>query len=168
MTLAALVYGPGADPPGVMGTVIATLRQRGVALAGAIQFNTGSCTMTLELLPSGLHIPISQDLGSGAGACRLDSGALADAAAQIRQAIDASPALAVFNKFGAQEAAGAGLRDEMATAAMAGLPVLTTVRDSLLNQWVEFTGGESVQLPCSVEAALAWWDSLACRASPAR
>jgi hypothetical protein len=78
----------------------------------------------------------------------------------MRRAIEASPSLAVFNKFGGQEAAGGGLRDEMAAAVMAGVPVLTMVGERFMTQWLEFTGGDSVQLPCSVEAALDWWDSL--------
>lgn len=167
MALAALVYGSDVDPSDVLGKVVATLHQRGVALAGAIQHSTGSCSMALELLPSGLRMPISQDLGSGTGACRLDSGALAEAASLIRQSINAAPALVIFNKFGAQEAAGRGLHDEMVTAAMAGLPILTTVRDTLLTQWGAFTGGDAAQLPCTLDAALAWWDSLARRSDPA-
>lgn len=160
MTVAALVYGSGVDPAPALQEVVRVLRQRGVALAGAIQYGDGSCSMTLELLPSGLRMPISQDLGSGASGCRLDSVALAETASLVRQAIDAAPALAVFNKFGAQEAAGGGLRNEMATAATAGVPVLTAVRENLLPQWSAFTGGDSVQLACSADAALGWWDTL--------
>lgn len=117
--------------------------------------------MELELLPSGRRLPISQNLGSGASGCRLDTVALAEAASIMRRAIDASPQLVVFNKFGAQEAAGRGLRDEMTAAAVGGLPVLTAVSAALLNEWSDFTGGGAVQLPCSVDAALAWWDALA-------
>lgn len=159
--IAALIYGDGIDPAPVLAEVVAQLRKRGVALAGVIQHGDCSCAMTLELLSSGRRITISQDLGSGARGCRLDSAALAETASLVRQAIDASPALAVFNKFGSQEAAGNGLCDEMAAAAVAGLPVMTAVRDSLLDQWSDFTGGEYAMLACSTEAALAWWDGLA-------
>lgn len=164
MKLAAIVY-DGADPAPVLAEVVARLQKRGVALAGAIQHGDASCAMTLELLPAGRHITISQNLGSGAGACRLDPAALAEVASAVRQAIDASPALAVFNKFGAQEAAGRGLHAEMAAAAASGVPVLTTVRDNLLEQWSVFTGGEFVPLACSADEVLAWWDALAAPAS---
>lgn len=160
VTIAALVYNDGIDPAPVLEELVALLRKRGVALAGAIQHGDSSCSMTLELLHSGLRVPISQSLGSGASGCRLDSLALAETASVVQQAIAASPSLAIFNKFGAQEAAGNGLRDEMAAAATAGVPVLTAVRESLLEQWSAFTGGEYARLACSTEAALAWWDAL--------
>lgn len=161
MSLAALVYSADVDPAPVLENVVAHLRMRGVALAGAIQHGNGSCAMTLELLPSGLRIPISQNLGSGASGCKLDSVALAEAASAVRQALEAAPALAVFNKFGAQEAAGNGMHNEMAAAAIAGIPILTAVRDNLLEQWAAFTGGEFVPLACTADAALAWWDASA-------
>jgi hypothetical protein len=161
LKIAALIYRDGIDPAPVLAEVVAQLRKRDVALAGVIQHGDGSCAMTLELLSSGERVPISQDLGSGSRGCRLDSTALAATASLVRQAIDTSPALAVFNKFGSQEAAGKGLCDEMAVAATAGLPILTTVRDSLLDQWSAFTGGECALLDCSTEAALNWWDGLA-------
>lgn len=158
--IAALVYGPGVDPSPVLLEVVRKLQERGVALAGAIQHSAGPCSMALEILPSGLRIPISQELGSGATGCRLDSAALAEAASMVRRAIDTAPALVVFNKFGAQEAGGSGLYDEMATAMIAGIPVLTAVNETLLPQWTAFTGGEFVRLACSAEAAQTWWDSI--------
>jgi hypothetical protein len=160
MPIAALVYSPEADPEAVLAEVVRLLQARGVALAGGIEHNSGVCSSEMELLPSGVRMSISQDLGSGASGCRLDTTALAEAASAMRRAIEASPSLAVFNKFGGQEAAGGGLRDEMAAAVMAGVPVLTMVGERFMTQWLEFTGGDSVQLPCSVEAALDWWDSL--------
>lgn len=159
--IAALIYGAGVDPSPVLLETVRKLQARGVALAGAIQHSNGPCSMALEILPSGLHVPISQELGSGATGCRLDSAALAEAASMVRRAIDTAPALVVFNKFGAQEAGGSGLYDEMAAAMIAGMPVLTAVNEALLPQWTAFTGGEFARLACSTEATLAWWDSIA-------
>jgi len=158
--IAALVYSPDIDPAPVLAEVVQMLRERGVALAGAIEHNNSSCSMELELLSSGSRMGISQALGSGAAGCRLNGAALAEAASLVRRDIEAAPALAIFNKFGSQESAGGGLRDEMAQAAMAHIPVLTAVGERFLDQWSAFTGGDSVQLPCSAEAALAWWDAL--------
>lgn len=159
-TIAALVYDDNIDPAPALEEVVRMLQKHGVALAGAIEHGDISCAMTLEILPSGLRMPISQNLGSGSNGCKLDSVALAEAASLVRKAINASPALAVFNKFGSQEAAGGGMRDEMIAAATAGVPILTAVREKFLAQWSEFTGGDSVQLACSAEAALAWWHTL--------
>lgn len=161
--IAALIYGPGIDPSPVLVEIVRSLQERGVALAGAIQHSAGPCSMALEILPSGLRIPISQSLGSGASGCRLDSAALAEAASLVRRTIESAsaPALVVFNKFGAQEAGGSGLYDEMAAVMIAGMPVLTAVNEALLPQWTAFTGGEFARLTCSAETALAWWDGIA-------
>lgn len=160
-TIAALVYDAGIDPAPAMENFVRALQERGIALAGAIQHNEGSCSMSLEILPSGLRMPISQNLGSCASGCRLDSVALAEASSLVRMSLATSPKLALFNKFGAQEAAGKGMHEEMAAAATAGIPILTAVSQALMKEWLDFTGGESVQLACSAEAALAWWDGLA-------
>lgn len=157
MPIAALVYGPETDPSPTLTEVVRILQARGVVLAGALQHDNGPCSMELELMPSGRRMSISQDLGAESAGCKLDTTALAEAGSLIRRAIDGSPMLAVFNKFGTQEAAGDGLRDEMAAALMAGIPVLTAVGERFLPQWLEFTGGDSVQLACTADAALHWW-----------
>ena len=90
-----------------------------------------ACAMSLEELASRRVIPISQELGPGSSSCRLDPAAMAEAAALVGQSIAASPDLFIFNKFGSQELAGAGLRSEMAEVAAAGLPLLTTVRATM-------------------------------------
>lgn len=158
--IAALVYGEDVHPSTIMTDVVRELRGRGVSLAGAIQHDEGPCSMILELLPSGMRMSISQQLGSGSAGCRLETGALAEAALRMRQALDSGPQLAVFNKFGAQEAAGAGLRDEIAAAVLAGIPVLVPVRERFLPEWSDFTGGEFTRLDCHTPAALAWWDAV--------
>ena len=161
--IAALVYSTEINPAPVLGEVVRVLQARGVALAGAVQHDAGPremCGMELEVLPGGASLPMSQELGAGSHACRLDPAALAEAAAQVRRAIDAGAALTVFNKFGAQEVNGEGLRDEMAAAVLAGVPLLTAVAERFVGQWTEFTGGEAEALPCTAEAALAWWARL--------
>jgi len=159
-SIAALVYSTGEDPTVVLAEIVRTLAKRGIPLAGVIQHHGGPCLMELELLPSGRRVPISQKLGNGTRGCRLDTSAMAEAASLVRAALDASPALAVFNKFGAQEASGGGLRDEMIAAITSGVPVLTVVKSDLLDQWNAFTGNSSIQLPCTTAAALAWWSSV--------
>lgn len=158
-TIAALVYGPEANAASVLAEVVRIFRERGVALGGAIQHNDGPCSMVLEILPAGTRVPISQNLGSGATGCKLDTCALTEAAFLIRRSIDAAPQLALFNKFGGQEAAGRGLCDEMAAAVLSGVPVLTAVSEHLLPEWSAFTGGAHVPLACKPEAAVAWWDT---------
>ncbi|MEZ5629044.1 DUF2478 domain-containing protein [Denitromonas sp.] len=159
--IAALFYPPDTDPVPVMAQLVRALQARGVALVGAIQHDTGpraNCSMALELLPSGQRLPMSQYLGSGSNACRLDPAAMAEAAITVQAAIADGAELAIFNKFGSQEALGDGLRDEMAAAVMAGIPLVTAVGERFADAWTDFTGGSYDRLPCSAEAALAWWD----------
>lgn len=158
--IAAFIYCSGSDPSVVLSEAAHELIGRGLKLAGAVQHSNGPCSMELEILPSGRRISISQSLGSGATGCRLDSGALAEAASIVRRSIASSPDLMVFNKFGTQEAAGSGMCDEMAEAVMAGIPVVTAVNESLLEQWTAFTGGEFTVLPCTSASVLDWWTAL--------
>jgi hypothetical protein len=164
LPIAALVYATDTNPSPVLVEVARILKSRGVGLVGAIQHDLGpkeTCGMELELLPSGERLPMSQDLGPGSNACRLDPAAMAEAGAQVRKAIEAGqPELAIFNKFGTQEVAGEGLRDEMVATVMAGIPLLTAVAERFGDDWAAFTGGETSLIPCTVEDALAWWSAL--------
>jgi hypothetical protein len=160
LPIAALIYDPETDPAPALVEVVRALRTRGVTLAGAIQHATESCAMELEFLSSDRRMSIAQNMGSGAGSCRLDARALAEAASVIRQAIDSAPSLAIFNKFGTQEAEGKGLHDEITAAVTAGVPVLIPVGERFLPQWSAFTGGEFAALPCTAHAALSWWDAI--------
>lgn len=157
--IAAFVYRPDEDASSLLAEVARLLCAEGVMLAGAVQHHDGPCQMSLEIFPSGRRLAISQPLAK-AGSCKLDTGALAEAAALVRQAIDGKPQLAIFNKFGAQEAAGDGMRAEMAAAVVADVPLLTAVSEELLPQWSTFTGGNDVHLQCRPEAAMGWWRSL--------
>jgi hypothetical protein len=63
----------------------------------------------------------------------------------------------IVNKFGAQEAIGGGLRDEMMQVALAGIPLLTSVGRRFLPQWQEFIGEDALLLSVSLDVGLAWW-----------
>lgn len=163
LPIAAVVYAPDTDPSPLLAAVAATLGERGVRVAGVVQRDLGpreKCAMELEVLPAGVRMPMTQELGEGASGCRLDPAALAEAAAQVRAALDTGPQLAVFNKFATQEVSGGGLRDEMAAAVLAGIPLLTAVAARYVDEWQAFTGGESTLLACTQDAMLAWWDTL--------
>ena len=163
LPIAAAIYAPDTDPSTVLAALAATLRDRGVRVAGVVQHDLGAgamCAMELEILPSGMRLPMTQNLGTGASGCRLDPAALAAAAAQVQAALDTGPQLAVFNKFATQEVAGEGFRDEMAAAVLAGIPLLTTVAARYIDEWQDFTGGDSTLLACTPDAMIAWWDAL--------
>jgi len=150
---AAVALPPEADAGSWLAAVVERLQAAGFAVGGV---NTADhddgpreCRRPMYLcdLLTGERIKISQDLGPAAAGCALDTGQLALAGQAVYRAIDAGVALVIVNKFGAQEAAGKGLRDELLAAAEAGVPVLTTVKPELVTAWQEFVGELGTLLP---------------------
>lgn len=161
--LAAIRYAPEDDICALMAQTAQALTALGVKLGGVLQHegragSDGPC-MTMENLATGEHFSLSLDSDSGIDTCRLNPASLAHAATLIRSTIASGTDLVMINKFGAQEAAGVGLRDEMGLAALADLPLLTTVADHLLDDWHTFTGGASVIIEPRLDNILDWWHS---------
>lgn len=150
---AAVALPAGLDGAAWMADLIERLEAAGLAIGGMRAAVTAdgplACRrpMYLQDLLTGEQIRISQDLGPAAEGCALDPGQLAVAGQAVYRAIEAGVALIVINKFGAQEAAGAGLRDELLAAAEAGVPLLTTVKPELVGAWQEFVGELGQLLP---------------------
>ncbi|WP_353181890.1 DUF2478 domain-containing protein [Bosea sp. (in: a-proteobacteria)] len=159
--LAAIPYASDFGIDAFMQGVVARLRLRGLRLGGVIQHNDAECAdrcmaMSLEDLASGARFPISQDLGPAAEGCRLDAAGLAAAASAFAGALAERADLVVVNKFGKQEALGEGLRDEIAKAAMAGLPVLLAVRLDFLPAWRAFVGEDWAELAADADTVERW------------
>jgi hypothetical protein len=136
------------------------LRARGVKLGGLVQHNvvkhgTDCAEMRLEDLAGGKHVVISLARPRGAG-CRLDAAGLAEAAALGARGIASGVDLAIISKFGAQEAAGKGLREEIAQAVILGTPLLISVSSRLLCAFEDFIGETWTRLPPDVAAVEAW------------
>ncbi|MBI1179696.1 MAG: DUF2478 domain-containing protein [Alphaproteobacteria bacterium] len=166
--LAAVLYRPEDDIDSLLHDFAATLRADGVAVGGVVQRNAKTdegriVQMHLLDLTSGREIRLCQDLGSGATSCRLDPAGLAEASRAVGRAIEAGSELVVVNKFSKQEAAGKGLRDELAAAIVAGLPVLTAVPEKHLEAWATFTGDRGTMLLCSRRTLDGWWADIAAR-----
>lgn len=160
--IAAIVYSPTDRVEALMIRAARHLAAQGVRLGGVLQHDVGlaegdPCGMEMEDLASGERFPLSQELGSGSEACRLDTSSLAYAGMAVHAAINGGADLIFVNKFGAQEAAGAGLRSEMAATVVSGVPLLTAVGGRFLAEWQEFTGGDSVLLEPRLESILDWW-----------
>lgn len=163
--IAAIVYRPTDHVEAILVEVARALEARGVRLGGVLQHDIATviddpCAMELEDLDSGERFALSQELGSGSEACRLDPASLAHAAMAVRRAVDKGVELVVINKFGAQEVSGAGLRSEMGVAVLAGVPLLTAVGERFLSDWLDFTGGVSTLLKPDTHDVLQWWDAL--------
>jgi nucleoside-triphosphatase THEP1 len=159
--LAAIVYSAGFAIDELMAKIAEELRAQGLRLGGVVQRNQGDCaddcaSMTLEDLATGRLYPISEDRGAGASGCRLDAAGLAAAGGAVASALDAPVDLLIINKFGKQEALGQGLRAEIAAGILAGLPLLTAVRDDVLPAFAAFAGEDWQRLAPAREAALGW------------
>ncbi|SDR56753.1 Protein of unknown function [Rhizobiales bacterium GAS113] len=136
------------------------LRARGLKLGGLIQHNVEKegidcAEMLLEDLASCRRVSISLSRTKGSG-CRLDPAGLAEAAALGAQGIAGGVDLAIISKFGAQEASGKGLRQEIAQAAMQATPLLTSVSRRLLPAWNAFIGEDWIELRAEPDAIEAW------------
>lgn len=174
LKLTAIIYRSGEDDiDGLLKTFAADLIREGHRIGGVVQHNAkGECgphdLMQLIDLMTGRAIPICQALGGGAMSCKLDPAGLADAAVSVSRAIAEDVELVIVNKFSKQEAAGGGLRAELADAVVAGLPVLTAVSDKCYDAWIEFTGGYGTTLVCERAIIDDWWREMSRREGRAR
>lgn len=165
LPIAAFLYEPGDPVEALMAQAAQALREVGVRIGGLVQHSVrdneeARCRINLENIGTGAVYPMSQNLGAASQSCALDVNALADASWVLRQAVTDEAQLVIINKFGAQEAGGSGLRDEMMQVAMAGIPLLTSVGRRFLPQWHEFMGDGAILLPLSLDAAIGWWQRL--------
>ena len=159
--LAAIPFASGFAIDAFMHGLVDRLKRQGLRLGGVVQHNDAICddrcmAMSLEDVATGQRFPISQDLGAGASGCHLDAAGLAAAAAAFSEALAGRADLVIVNRFGKQEAAGEGLRQEIAGALMAGLPLLIAVRSDFLPAWRAFAGDDWLELPSDVKAVERW------------
>jgi hypothetical protein len=173
LNLAAIVYRPVDDVDGLLARFADSLIRRGHRLGGIVQRNTKGERgqrerMEVIDLMTGQAVRICQDLGKAAAACKLNPAGLAEAATLVTRAVAAGVELVVVNKFSKQEAAGRGLRVEIADAVTAGLPLLTAVPDNCYGAWMGFTGGFGTTLLCERRIIDDWWEERSMRARLAR
>jgi molybdate transport system ATP-binding protein len=171
--LAAIVYRPEDDVDSLLATFADARLRSGDRIGGVVQRNfkddagRSNGMLVVDLL-TGREISICQPLGSGATACKLDPAGLTEASIAVTRAIDEDVALIIVNKFSKQEAAGHGLRSELAEAIIAGGPVLTAVPEKCLDAWKEFTGDLGTTLLCASHVVEEWWREVSLRRAGAR
>ena len=164
--LAAILYEDAATVEALMQRFAEALQAAGVDVCGVIQLppTAAGCgpeaPMCLRDLRSGAVTRICQDLGRDATGCRLDTAAMAAVAARLRQQAETPSDIIFISKFGKQEAAGAGFRDEIAHAVQEGRTVITAVKHSLLPDWLQFTGGIGTVLEAQPWVLQDWWRRL--------
>jgi nucleoside-triphosphatase THEP1 len=173
LKLAAIIYRPADDVDTLLATFASDLICEGNRVGGIVQKNTKGACGSRELmevidLMTGSAIRICQSLGSGAGACKLNPAGLAEAATAVSRAVAANVDLVIVNKFSMQEAAGGGLRAEMAGAVTAGRPLLTAVPDKCYDAWAKFTGSFGTTVVCERRIVEDWWREMSLREKRAR
>lgn len=166
MLMAVIPYSSGFPIDRFMADTAQRLKARGLRLGGVVQHNDGACdsgclSMALEDLATGARFPISENRGAGATGCRLDAAGLAAAGGALGAALAGETDLVIVNKFGRQEVLGQGLRQEIAAALLAGLPVLIAVRRDMLPAFRDFAGEDWTELPAQAEAIETWAQHLA-------
>jgi len=171
--LAAVIYRPADDVDTLLADFASDLLQAGQRIGGIVQRNLKDdrgrqVGMQVIDLMTGRAIRICQPLGSGASACKLDPAGLAEASRSITNAVADNVVLIIVNKFSKQEAAGHGLRSELAAAIIAGRSVLTAVPEKCLDAWTTFTGDRGTTLLCARRAIEAWWQEVSMRDALAR
>ena len=158
---AAVAYGPADDVDTALANAVEVLLRAGRRVGGLLfrrgeQNAAGKRDMFLRVLPDGETIRLSDRRGPGVQGCALDAHALSLATMAFRTGALARPDLLVADRFGKQEAAGGGLRAELAEALLAGVPLLVPVRTELLADWERFLGEPGEVLPPDADAILAW------------
>lgn len=142
----AIVYSDGLAADRLISELGYEVRDAGIAVAGIVQHNQfirdrTKCDMEVEELASGIVLKLSEDRGKEARGCRLDRGALSEAAGLLSASIESGPQLVILNKFGKTEAEGQGLRDTLAQAVQLGVPVIVGVPFRNIEQWRIFAEG---------------------------
>ena len=157
----------------LLAAAAASMKAAGLKLAGVLQREVHRpgrrrCDMDLIDLTSDTIIRISEDRGNLAQGCRVDTGALAEAAEMVERSIRiGAPDLVILNKFGKAEEEGGGMRDAIGAALLADIPVLLSVGELALPVFELFAGelctvieadaavlSEWLRLQFGVEAAL--------------
>lgn len=166
MLLASVTVNERGATDRLLARVLERLHDDKVRTLGAVGSPTQNggnehCECALRLLPDGPVVRISQDLGTGSAACRMDAGALEDAVGITIARLAADGAdLVVLNKFGLSEAEGRGFRALIAEALGRGLPVLLGLSDTHRAAFEQFSEGMAITLPPDEQAILDW-----CRAT---
>lgn len=159
--LAAIMYVKGQEVDPALDEVVTRLNALGVCLAGCLQRQLpdgGSCCPIshLEDLASGATTRITQPLGRGSTGCRLDPGALANAAENLIRQLDTRPDLLILNRFGRGESEGRGFRPVIERAVELEIPVLTAVKQRYEPEWQTFSADMAENLTAEPDLILDW------------
>ncbi|MGB0866603.1 MAG: DUF2478 domain-containing protein [Granulosicoccaceae bacterium] len=146
----------------LLSTVAHTLQSQQKRLTGivkAMDYTTSydnGCDMEVNVLPDGPRIKITQSLGAGSDACRLNPVGIAEAVSAVETQPMQEADLFILNKFGPEEAAGRGFCNVIGQALEHQVPVLVGVGTASIPAFDTFSDGMAVQLAADESALLAW------------
>lgn len=138
------------------------LQAGGSALAGIVKelghtsAYANGCDMNVRILPEGPVIRITQNLGAGSDACRLDPAAIVTAVSTVENCSLDNADLFILNKFGPEEAAGRGFVSTIGKALEQGIPVLVGVGAANREAFDTFAGGLAETLPADADTIREW------------
>ncbi|WP_096700228.1 DUF2478 domain-containing protein [Magnetospirillum sp. 15-1] len=162
IAVAAVCYPRGQGINDMVTAFARNLARSGVRVGGLVQRRAAAdrrCAGDIFLadLGTGADFRVSQDLGRESEGCRIDPAAIAEASGVLRRAMAEAVDLLIVNKFGKLEGQGGGLAHEMVTAAAAGIPILTTIREDRLDRWNDLMGDTASILGPAPEEMAEWW-----------
>ena len=160
----AVLYTAGAPIEALLTGFARELRARGWRVGGLVQRTQRDAAgrkteMELIEIDTGRRQSIAQVLGKGAGGdgCTVNAAAVADSTSALRRAVSEHVDLMVVNKYSHLERQGGGLIDEMVSAMVEDLPLLTALPAALLDDWMTLTGGRTELLAPEARALWRWW-----------
>ncbi len=146
----------------LLSEIAGQLQATGKSLVGIVKvtdyessFENG-CDSKVRVLPKGPEITITQNLGAGSDACRLDPSAITEAVSRVEAGSMENADLFILNKFGPEEAAGRGFCNVIGTALDQGVPVLVGVGGASAGAFEDFAGGLAVTLLDDAQTILDW------------
>lgn len=167
MKIASITSSNRGETDQILSSIAAELQAEGVALCGIVKDQShdsafaNGCDMKVRVLPAGPIIQITQNLGAGSDACRLDPGAIATAVSTVESQSLAEADLFILNKFGPEEAAGRGFVSVIAAALEHDIPVLVGVGKASLDAFNTFAGGMAEALPADPDKIHHWYQASA-------
>lgn len=160
-SLGAILFEEEDDINAVMADFAQDLARLGCRVAGFVQVvepaPDGRLEPRVRDLETGARFPVFQDLGRSSQGCRVDPGALIEVGRRLAEALQRRPDILMINRFGKLESEGDGIIDEIAEAALSGIPVLVGVAARYHDAWRQFAMGLDDELACSRAALDAWW-----------
>lgn len=136
-------------------------RTAGLRVAGVVEDvfyapDSGEPTRWLRDLATGVRYPVTQTLGPGSSACRIDGSGFASACVAIERAVRRGCDLAIISKFGKLEAERGGLADAFRITLDAGIPTVTAVPAYAEEAWLAFADAYTAFVGADREAVESW------------